>query len=222
MCSIKASSLAKWILLSTLSSTTTLALALDPCEYVYPSNINIPAATGQISVPRIKRVHPTSAPARSNQLDSGRRINAPRRPHPNASVTAPANRHQAISHGRSTSKVASRVRCSYPVSTPPGGITIVPGIPFIGTPPVWGEPYPPRTFYGPAPIYPGSPGDIWNVPNGPSPEWGNPHLPERSDSEGYPRRGTPVGRTPPTDVPEPPTISLILFGIALIIARRYL
>jgi len=93
-----------------------------------------------------------------------------------------------------------------PISVPPAYARIIPGVPYIGVPPVWGYPYPMPAPTGPLPIYPGTPEDFPRTPGTP------------------PLYNPPEGSPPiqPTDIPEPPTISVILFGLALMVARRYL
>lgn len=103
-------------------------------------------------------------------------------------------------------RVARRFDCPPPSSVPPGHFTI-PGVPFIGTPPVWGYPYPMPEPTGPQPIWPGTPNDFppaLTIPPGIYSPPGD-FIPPR-----------------PNDVPEPPTLSIFLFGLALIVARRYM
>lgn len=100
-------------------------------------------------------------------------------------------------------RVVSRYDCPPPASKPPGGWSI-PGVPFIGSPPVWGYPFPVPPPTGPQPVWPGTPNDFppaLTIPPGLY----------------YP----PQDR-PPVDVPEPPTIALLLFGISILVARRYM
>lgn len=108
-------------------------------------------------------------------------------------------------------RVTHRFDCPPPSSVPPGSNTI-PGVPFIGTPPVWGYPYPMPEPTGPQPLWPGVPNDFppgLTIPPGTY----------------FPPSDVPPGRphdTPPVDVPEPPTLSIFLFGLTLIVARRYI
>ena len=102
-------------------------------------------------------------------------------------------------------RVVSRFDCPPPYS---GSHPPIPGLPpsFIGTPPVWGHPYPMPPPIGPAPIYPGTPNDF---PPGIS------IPPTGSSPPGFPSDH-------PRDVPEPPTITLLLFGLSILVARKYI
>lgn len=93
-------------------------------------------------------------------------------------------------------QIVSRYDCPPPMSLPPAAVRIGYGIPYYGYRPLWGMPYGPGGPPGPAPVYPGSPHDF---PPGVS-------IPPAGE---YPF-------TPPTDVPEPATLLLMLAGLYLI------
>lgn len=102
-------------------------------------------------------------------------------------------------------RTVTRYDCPPPRNTYPGYPRIVPGVPYIGVPPVWGRPYPLPIPSGPLPILPGSPEDFPANPSNPWPHDSAPPVP---------------GDQPPTDVPEPATVLLFLSGLALIARRR--
>lgn len=172
-------------LLAVLLLTPVLAIGAE-CETVTYS----PVPKAGISKPRRVSSHTGVPHVRAKAL-------------PRAKVLAPR-----------VTRVVSRFDCPPPHSDAnPPPIQGLP--PYIGTPPVWGYPYPMPEPTGPQPIRPGTPDDF---PPGTSiPPYGSgpPWIPTNPNSP------PPMG-TPPVDVPEPPTLSIFLFGLALIVARRYI
>lgn len=129
----------------------------------------------------------------------------------------PVHKSRVVVRAPSKPKIRSVTRfdCPPPSSTPPGGVRIGGGVPFIGIPPVWGYPYPMPEPVGPQPIWPGSPNDF---------PPGTPPIPHDSGPPWIrPPGDTPPGMDqPPHDVPEPPTLAIILFGLSILVARRYM
>jgi hypothetical protein len=89
---------------------------------------------------------------------------------------------------------ASRHDCLAPMSMPPGAIRIGYSVPYVGPRPEWGTPTPAYLATGPLPVYPGSPDDF------------------RPTAYAPPGFVTPG----PNELPEPPTIILMLFGVFLL------
>ena len=91
----------------------------------------------------------------------------------------------------------SKFNCLTPISMPPGAIRIGYSTPYIGQRPEWGTPTPSYLASGPRPVYPGAPDDF------------------------RPSVYAPPGFAPPmpNDVPEPPTIALMLLGIFLMMRK---
>lgn len=87
-----------------------------------------------------------------------------------------------------------KYNCVTPVSLPPGSVDIGGGVPYIGERPRWDNPTPLYLATGPMPVWPGSPDDF------------------------HPAAYAPPGAVPPdtTEVPEPSTIALMLFGVFLL------
>jgi len=172
-------------LLPALLLLPTLAFGVD-CETITYSTIPKPA----VSKPRRVSPHMGVPHVRAKTV-------------PRAKVLAPR-----------VTRTVSRFDCPPPHSdaNPPP----IPGLPpYIGTPPVWGYPYPMPEPTGPQPIWPGTPDDF--PPQTTIPPYGSgpPWIPT-------PGNPSPPMGTPPVDVPEPPTISIFLFGLALMLARRFI
>lgn len=98
---------------------------------------------------------------------------------------------------RTKISTTSKFNCLAPISMPPGAIRIGYSTPFVGPRLEWGAPTPSYLAAGPMPVWPGSPDDF------------------------RPATYAPPGYVPPApnDVPEPPTIALMLLGVFLIIKK---
>ena len=124
-------------------------------------------------------------------------------------VGVPVVRRKAVPRAKVLSPRATRIVSRYDCPPPHSNANPppIPGLPpYIGTPPVWGYPYPLPQPSGPAPVYPGTPGDF---PPGLS------IPPTGSLPPGFPHDN-------PRDVPEPPLLALFLFGLSILVARRYI
>ena len=156
-------------------------------------------ATGTAHAADCERIEYLSVPAASapKKPASGPKAQpGPRKP---ASVA-----RTAAKPAPSYRRVITRYDCPPPSSYPPGGNPVIPGVPYVGTPPRWG--YPPGWIpIGPEPLWPGTPNDF--------PPGAKLAPPSTRDF---------VPADEPVDVPEPPTWSMLLFGAALLFARRHM
>lgn len=158
----------------------------------------LPAAAQAVDCETVRSVSVPAPHAFVVRKPAPRAVGVPR-PAPVRKVRA------AAPAGPRVYREVTRYDCPPPSSRPPGAGWVVPGVPYIGTPPAWGYPagWVPT---GPAPLYPPDfPPGVYIPP-----------------ADTPPGRTPPAGPpdTPPADVPEPTMMFIPAFGLLLYMTRN--